>query len=223
MATPPDAWYPYRSLPRREAAPSRLGRARFLVVLLLVIAIGAILFTVLAALLAPAEPTTCTRRCGPTPGEPVPQPARFHSTAYGFDVAYTDPWKIVQQDSKSVTFQTATGQFAVYGQDAGKPDQQLVQEAVAALPESRFQSVTPVNSLRGAHVGYRDGTGGVFSSTFLPEGGRALRARIAVIAATRGQVSVTVVGIDPWVAAAPNGIPESSQFDAELSQFQWPH
>jgi hypothetical protein len=222
MATRSGAWYPYQSIPRREAAPPRLGRARFLLVLLVVIALGAILVTVLAAVLTPAQPVTCTQHCGPTPGVPVPQPARYHSAAYGFEVAYTDPWKVVQQDSKSVTFQTAAGQFMVYGQQAGKSDQQLVQEALASLPDTEFQSITPASSIRGAHVGYQNGTGAVFSSTFLPQGGRAIRARIAVVAATKGGISVSVVGIDPWVAAAPNGIPESSQFDAVLSQFQWP-
>jgi hypothetical protein len=62
----------------------------------------------------------------------------------------------------------------------------------------------------------------VFNATFLPEGGRALRARVAVVAASKGRASVTAIGLDPWVPAAPNGIPESSQFDAALSQFQWP-
>jgi hypothetical protein len=191
-------------------------------VLLVAIALGAILLTVLAAVLTPPEPATCTQHCGPKPGAPVPQPARYHSAAYGFEVPYTDPWKVAQQDSKSVIFQTAAGQFLISGQDAGKSDHQLVQEALASLPDSQFQSITPVSTIRGAHVGYQNGTGVVFSSTFLPEGGRAIRARIAVIAATKGKVSVSVVGIDPWVSAAPNGIPESSRFDAELSQFQWP-
>jgi hypothetical protein len=222
MATQSPPWYPYQSIPRRQAAPPRLGRARFLLVLLVVIAIGAILVTALAAVLTPAAPATCTQHCGPTAGVPVPQPAKYHSSAYGFDVAYSDPWKVVQQDTKSVVFQTAAGQFLVYGQNAGKSDQQLVQEGVAALPDTQFQSITPVTSIRGAHVGYQSGTGVIYSSTFLPEGGRAIRARLAVIGATKGGVSVTIVGIDPWVAAAPNGIPESSQFDAELSQFQWP-
>jgi hypothetical protein len=222
MATQSGASYPYRSISRREAAAPRLGRARFLLVLLVVIALGAVLVTVLAAVLTPSEPATCTQHCGPTPGVPVPQPARYHSTAYGFEVPYTDPWKVVQQDSRSVIFQTAAGQFLIYGQQAGKSDQQLVQEAVATLPDSQFQSVTPASSIRGAHIGYQNGSGSVFSSTFLPEGGRAIRARIAVVAATKGGLSVSVVGIDPWVASAPNGIPESSQFDAELSQFQWP-
>jgi hypothetical protein len=62
----------------------------------------------------------------------------------------------------------------------------------------------------------------VYSATFLPQGGRAVRTRIAVVAATKNGVSVTTVGIDPLVPQAPNGIPESSQFDAALSQFQWP-
>lgn len=223
MATrTPPVWYPYRSIPRREAPRARLGWARFLLVLLTVLALGAILVTVLASVLTPPETTTCTQHCGPTPGTAIPQPARWRSSVYDFEVAYSDPWKVVQQDGTSVVFQTAAGQFSVQGQRAGKSDQQLVQEAITVLPDSQFQSITPISSIRGAHVGYQNGTGAVFSSTFLPEGGRAIRARVAVIGVTRGAVSVTVVGIDPWVSAAPNGIPESSQFDAALSQFQWP-
>jgi hypothetical protein len=221
MANPSAPWHQYPSAPPGEAAPSRLGPLRFLLVLLAVIAIGAIAVTVVAALLTPAPATPCTQHCGPTGGLAVPQPARYHSPDFGFDVAYTDPWKIVQQDRKSVLFQTSTGQFLVYGQAAGKSDQQLVEDGVAALPDSQFQSVTPSNSIRGAHVGYQNGAGTVYSATFLPQGGRALRTRIAVIAATKKGVSVTTVGIDPLVPQAPNGIPEGSQFDAALSQFQW--
>jgi len=222
MSTQSPPWYPYRSAPPREASPSRLGGLRFLLVLLAVIALGAVLVTLVAALLTPSPTMPCTQHCGPTQGVPVPQPARYHSGDFGFDVAYTDPWKIVQQDRRSVLFQTSTGQFLVYGQSAGKSEQQLVEDAVGALPDSMFQSVTPSNSIRGAHVGYQNGAGVVYSATFLPEGGRAVRARIAVVAATRNGVSVTTVGIDPLVPQAPNGIPESSQFDAALSQFQWP-
>ena len=222
MATRPQGLYPYRSVPPREAAPPRLGWLRFFGVLLAVIVIGAVVVTLLSAVLTPPEAAPCTQRCGPTTGLAVPQPSTYHSSDFGFEVPYTDPWKVAQQDRRSVLFQTAAGQFMVYGQNAGRSDQQLVQEAIGNLPDSQFQSVTPVSSIRGAHVGYQDGAGAVFSATFLPQGGRAVRARVAVVAATRNRVSVTVVGIDPWVPQAPNGIPESPQFDAALSEFHWP-
>jgi hypothetical protein len=214
--------YPYRSASPHEVTPPRLGRWRFLTVLLVMIVLGAVVVTVLSAVLTPPEAVPCTQRCGPTSGVAVPQPSRYHSSDFGFDLPYTDLWKIVQQDRRSVLFQTVAGQFMVSGQNAGKSDQQLVQEAIGNLPDSQFQSITPVSSIRGAHVGYQDGTGVIFSATFLPQGGRALRARVAVVAATKNRVSVTVVGIDPWAPKAPNGIPESPQFDAALSEFQWP-
>ena len=219
MASGTQEWY--RPAGPHQVPRSRLGGGRLVGVLLAVLVLGAIAWTVLGALLTPPAATPCTQRCGPTAGVPVPQPARYHSPAYGFDVFYTDPWKVVQQDARHVVFQTSNGQFEVSGQDAGKSDQQLVQEAIAGLPDSQFQSVTPVNSIRGAHLGFQNGAGVVFSATFLPEGGRAVKARIAVLVATKGRASVTAIGLDPWVPAAPNGIPESSQFDAALSQFQW--
>jgi hypothetical protein len=209
-------------MPPRQAAPSRLGRWRFLLVLLALLALGAVAFTVLAALLTPSVPAPCTRDCGPVSGQAVPQPATYRSSAYGFTVAYSDPWKISQQDGKSVLFETADGQFLVYGQAAGKSDQQLIEEGVATLPDSQFQSVTAVNGIRGLQIGYQNGSGTVYNATFLPEGGRAVRARVAVMAATRKGVSVTAIGINPWVPQAPNGMPEGSQFDQALSQFQWP-
>jgi hypothetical protein len=215
------SWYPYPTLAPRQAAPSRLGRWRFLLILLAALALGAVLFTVLAALLTPSTPTPCTRNCGPVTGQPIPQPATYRSSAYGFTVAYSDPWKISQQDGKSVLFETADGKFLVYGQAAGKSDQQLVEEGVGTLPDSQFQSLTPVGGIRGLQIGYQNGAGTIYSATFLPEGGRAVRARIAVMAATRKGVSVTAIGINPLVPQAPNGMPESSQFDQALSQFQW--
>ena len=80
-----------------------------------------------------------------------------------------------------------------------------------------------VGPIHGAHIGFQDGTGTVYSADLAPAGGQAQRVRIAALAATKGSLSVTVLGIDPADPKnSPNGIPEADEFDFVLSEFTWP-
>jgi len=172
----------------------------------------------------PAQYPPCTARCGPRDIPPVESPQIYRSSAWHFAVAYPTRWSVDSQDADEVSLRTALhGQFLVRVRRSGRPDAQLVQDAIAGFPSSRWQNVQALAPLLGAHIGFQDGAGTLYAATGAPPGGQAVKARIVIVAATRGSLSVTVTGLaaaDP--AAAPSGIPEDLSFDYVLTQFQWP-
>jgi hypothetical protein len=179
---------------------------------------------VFALLAAQGTFRPCTQRCGPRQVTPLPELSSFTSSTYHYAVGYPPNWSIQQQDGGSVAFSTRIrGAFVVRGQRAGKPESQLIQEAIAGLPSSQWQNVQLVAPIHGAHIGFQDGAGAVYSADLAPAGGQALKVRIAVLAASKGALSVTVMGIDPADPEhSPNGIPEADDFDYVLSEFSWP-
>jgi hypothetical protein len=168
----------------------------------------------------PARP--CTSYCGPARVAPIPASSVYHSSAFGYDVAFSQPWEANQQDGQSLVLLSGAQTLMVVGKPAGKTDQQLSQEALAALPDAQFQTITRLGPIRGAHIGAQKASGGMYSATFLPDAGTTIQVRIAVMAATRGEVSVTVLAWSPFDASAPNGIDNGSTIDDVLSQFRWP-
>jgi hypothetical protein len=155
---------------------------------------------------------------------PLPESASYSSRAFGFEVGYPSSWSVAQSDDSSVALSTRLhGSFVVAGEKAGKSDDRLIQEAIGSLPSSQWQNVQEVGPIHGAHIGVQDGTGKVFSAQLAPSGGQAQNVRIAVVVATRGNLSVIAMGIDPAdVKGSPNGIPEAGPFDFVLAEFQWP-
>jgi hypothetical protein len=166
----------------------------------------------------------CTARCGPIRATPFPEPSSFTSRAYGYQVGYPSSWTIQQEDDGGVVLGTRLhGSFTVRGQKGGKPDEQLIREAIAGLPSSQWQNIQEVSSIRGAHVGGQDGVGKIYSAQLMPAVGQAQNVRIAVLAAHRGSLSIVAVGVDPAdVKGSPNGIPEANAFDYVLAEFTWP-
>ena len=196
--------------------------------------LGALLPAGLIALLAgtgcesyfeyPPQKPPCVQRCGPRDVPPLEQPVTYRSSVFGFEVDYPRRWSSQRQDGTTLVLKTALGgQFIVSGQRAGRSDQQLVMEMVGGLSSSRWQDVQALAPIRGAQIGFQSGAGTLYAAIYSPPGGVATRARLAVIAATRGDLSVQVMGIDPAdTKSSPSGIPEDHAFDYVLSQFRWP-
>lgn len=219
------SWQPYHYPTVRPpaATPRHLGIAPF-AALLVILLVAAVIVVSVSALLFSAKPsaTGCTQRCAPPQVSPIPSPRTYHSSGLGFDVSYPDSWTVSQSDAQSVVFQTALGLFVVRGRAAGQADAQLVQSTVNGLPASEWHSVQPVAPIRGAHVGYQDGTGTIYSANFTPNGGQAIKTRLAVLAATKTNLSLVVMGIDPYSSHTHSGIPEDQSFDHVLSLVRWP-
>ena len=190
------------------------------VLLILVVAVVAITSFALARSIG-THPT-CTSNCGPQVIAPLPEAATYHSNAFGFEVDYNSSWKVRSQDANGIALGTAYGTLTVVGSGAGPSPGQLINNTVAALPSAKWQSVTQVADLRGAHVGIQDGQGAVYSANLIGSGTTSTQVRFAVIAATRGTTSVVIFAVDQ---AAPkdfaNGMPEGGDFDYMCQEFRW--
>lgn len=162
----------------------------------------------------------CTTNCPPKFVTPLPEQASFTSTAYRFQVNYSSRWTVRDQNAAGITLGTRLGTVQVTGSKATSPDQ-AIQATIAALPSSKWQSVTLAGTLRGAHLGEVNGAGAVYSANLVGTSQAATKVRIAVVAATKGGVTVVVFASDPADAKQPNGFPEGQEVDYLCTEFVW--
>jgi hypothetical protein len=216
--------YPY---PYAQPKAPRIGGARTtqiavaagLVVILLIVAIAAAFFAYRSV--SGSHPT-CTANCSPRLITPLPAAATYHSTAFKFDVDYSETWTIRSQDANGLTLGTKLGLVSVQGMKAGPSSDQVIQTLVSALPSASWQSVTLVSSLRGAHLGDVEGIGQVYSANLIGSNSKAAAVRFVVITATKGSVTVVVFAVDPAdLAHYAHGMPEGVLFDYMCTIFRW--
>ncbi len=165
--------------------------------------------------------STCTQNCAPKFVTPLPEESSYRSSAFKYQVNYQSDWTVRAQDANGVTLGTKLGSVQVTGTRGGTPDQ-LLQTTVSALPSAKWQNVKLVVNLKGAHLGDQDGSGAVYSADLLGASQTAAKVRFAVIAASRGGVTVVVFAVDPAdPKGSPNGMPEGQEFDYLCTEFIW--
>jgi hypothetical protein len=190
--------------------------------LLIILSVVTVVGTAFAVSQVLGNHKSCTQNCGARIVTPLPAPASYQSSAYGFQVDYNPNWTVRNQDAQSVTLATKFGLLSVVGAKSGQPNDQLMQAAVSALPSSQWQDVLHVSDLKGAHIGEQDGTGAVYSANLVGSNATASKVRFVIIAATRNGVTVVIFGANTAdLKNYPNGIPEGEQFDALCQQFRW--
>jgi hypothetical protein len=204
------------------AGRARVPQAMVVGGLLLILAVAVVAVTAFAVSRVIGTHPTCSANCGPKQIAPLPEANTYHSSAFGFEVDYSSNWTVLSQDAGGVSLKTSYGVLEVVGSKSGQSTAQLIDNRLAALPSSKWQSVTRVTDLKGAHIGDQDGQGAIYSANLIGSGATATKVRFAVIAATRGGVSVVIFALDP---AAPqdftNGIPEGEAFDYLCQEFRW--
>lgn len=211
----PHAGYP--TARQVKLAPAMIAGG--LIVILLVIAVVISAFAV--AQFGPGNRQTCKSNCSPKFVTPLAEQASYTSSTYKFQVNYASDWSVRSQDSNGITLGTKLGSVQVLGMSGGNPDQ-VLQSTVTALPSSKFQDVTVVSNLKGAHIGDQDGIGSVYSANFVGTSQTASKVRFAVIVASRGGVTVVVFALDPADPKnSPNGMPEGQEFDYLCTEFVW--
>ena len=185
------------------------------------IAVALIVGGIAASQFANGSHSTCISNCSPKLITPLPEEASFHSTAYHFTVNYFSDLNVRAQDASSIELGTKVGTVTIAGSSGGSP-QHALDSLVAGLPTSTFQDVTLVANVKGAHLGDQDGLGSVYSANFFGSTQTATKVRVAVIAATRNGVTVTMLAINPAdVKNFPNGMPEGQLFDYLCTEFSW--
>jgi hypothetical protein len=223
-ATPPQ--YAYAQAPARPAtglrgvSGSQVAVAAALLIVLSVVTVTVSAFAVGRVI---GSHSTCTSNCGAKIVTPLPAPAKYKSSALGFEVDYDPNWMVRNQDPSSVTLATKLGLLQVSGTHPGLPPDRVLQSAVSALQSNAaYQAVVQVTALKGAHIGDQDGVGAVYSANLIASNGTATKIRFFIVTAIRGGVTMEVFGVNPADPKNyPNGIPEAQEFDSVLQEFQW--
>lgn len=221
----PAAYYAYPSAPpRRLTGVGRISGAQIavagaLVIILSVVTVALSAFAV-SRVIGTRKP--CTSNCGARIVTPLPAPAAYKSSAFGFEVDYNPTWTVRTQDSQDIALATKLGLLEVAGMKSGQALQDVVTATVSALPTSTWQDVIHVTDLKGAHIGDQDGIGSIYSANLIGSNAKAAKVRFFIVAATKGGVTVAIFGVNPADPKNyPNGIPEGQEFDALCQQFQW--
>jgi hypothetical protein len=205
---------------RRQFNLSQIAVAGGLLLILAVVTVAVSAFAV-SHVFGGNHPT-CTANCGPKIVTPLAESNTYRSAAYRYEVDYTSSWTVRSQDANGITLGTKIGLVQVAGMRASEPLDVVLQDTVSALPTAQWQDVAQVSILKGAHVGDQDGIGAVYSANLVGANSTATKVRFAVIAATRGGVTVVVFIADPADPKnSPNGIPEGQEFDYLCTEFRW--
>jgi hypothetical protein len=221
---PPAAYAYVLEQPGTFPGSGRVKMPQLMVVggLLLILAVATVAVSAFAVARAIGTHSTCTADCSPKIGSPLPESSTYRSVAFNFEVDYSSDWKVESQDANGVSFSTELGRLDVIGSKSGPSLSQLIEATVSALPSSQWQSVSRLSDLKGAHIGTQDGLGAVYSANVLGSNATAIKARFAVIAATRNGVSVVIFAVDPAdTKGYANGMPEGQSFDYLCQEFRW--
>jgi hypothetical protein len=219
------AAYAYPSAPPRRLSGARrfsgtqIAVAATLLVILSIVTVGLSAFAVSQAI---GTRKPCTSNCGAKIVTPLPAPATYKSSAYGYQIDYDPSWTVRTQDTQGIILATKLGLLQVTGTKSSQALPSVIQSVVTALPSSSWQDVFHVVDLKGAHIGDQDGIGSVYSANLIGTNATAAKVRFFVIAATKGGVTVVIFGVNPQdTKNFPNGIPEGQEFDSICQEFQW--
>ena len=206
----------------RAGRSSRLGPAMIAGGLVLILIVVATVVGVIAASqLSSGGHSACTSNCSPKLITPLPEEATYHSSTYHFTVNYFSEWTMRAQSTSGLELGTKLGTVSFTGTSGGQANQAL-QSTVSGLPSATFQDVKLVANLKGAHLADQDGVGQVYSATLVGSSQTATKIRLAVVAATRGGVTVVMLAVNPAdTKNFPNGMPEGQLFDYVCTEFAW--
>ncbi|MDQ6880433.1 MAG: zinc ribbon domain-containing protein [Candidatus Dormibacteraeota bacterium] len=223
-AAPPAAFGYQLAQPGAFPAAGRVKVPQFMVIggLVLILAIAIVAVSAFAVSRAFGTHSTCTANCSPKFVTPLSEPTTYVSSAFKFEVDYNSAWKVQTENADGVSLSTHIGRLDVVGSKAVPSLGQLIDSTVSALPSSKWQGVTKVSDLKGAHIGDQDGVGAIYAANLVGSSATAIKVRFAVIAATRNGVSVLMFAVDPAdTKGYPNGIPEGQEFDYLCQEFRW--
>jgi hypothetical protein len=209
---------PYR--PAGRFGTSQVAIAAGLLIIIAVVTVAVTAFAI--SRFTGGTKATCTANCAPRIVTPLAEASTYHSSAYNFEVDYSSDWTVRTQDATGISLGTKIGLVQVQGAKGGQPLAQVVQAFVTALPTAQWQNVIQVSDVKGAHIGDQDGIGFVYSANLLGSNSTSAKVRFAVIAATRGGVTVVIFAADPADPKnSPHGMPEAQSFDYLATEFRW--
>jgi hypothetical protein len=219
--------YPAYTYPQAQPAAGRLGGGRTTQIavaggLLAILIVVTVAVSAFAIRNAGGAHHNCTSNCSPKIVHPLPASATYRSSAFKYEVDYSERWTVRNQDANGIMLGTELGSVSVVGSKSGLSLDQVIQGVVAALPSANWQSVVRVSDVKGARLGDQDGLGAIYSANLVGSSTAASKVRFAVIAATKGNVTVVVFAVDPAdLEHFASGMPEGQIFDYMCGQLRW--
>lgn len=220
-AYPQQYVYPYAPPQHARIGSGRTTQVAVAAGLIVILVVVAIVTSVFAYRSLTGSHQSCTANCSPKVITPLQAAATYRSSAFKFEVDYSTNWTVRNQDANGITLGTRLGQVSVAGSKSGQSPDQAIQGVVAALPSANWQAVKNTGGIQGSHLGNVDGVGQMYTANLIGANSKAVAVRVAVIAATKGGVTVVVFAVDPNDPHFPNGMQEGYLFDYMCTQFRW--
>ena len=181
-----------------------------------------------AALPIPAAtPTPCSRNCPPpvrTGGD-----VAHTATTSDFSLLYFAPWSVQARSPASVTLVAATdfGELTVVVSsqevNLGTASSALLAEAEQrTLDPSQYTNIVDTGVIRGAEIGYVDGSGESFQAASLEPNAPDLPLYVQIMASVRGSTGLTFVAISPVEPNSPSGhLTPDAEYDHIVNSIVW--
>jgi hypothetical protein len=183
--------------------------------------VAMVVFAALAQQSGVAPRPGCGARCVPPVPPPVAAPPltaahTYTSSAFGYALQYGSNLPSPQTDDRSIGWGGNGSRDAILF-TALPANGQSPAQIVTALQQDRFPDATPVYQIPGAELGYVPGYGAVYDLTETPASGAETDERIAITAATHGNVTVVMLSASPL---APDNAqhPNPAQLDPAVAQ-----
>lgn len=155
---------------------------------------------------ASQPPTGCQHRCGippPPKSPPLSQATIYRSSSLGFQLAYNPNFAgtptNVGASSISWSFALKGGGFLDAKVSGSRSNGQSPDQTISSLQTSSFSQFKAEYSVPAAEVGLVPGAGEIYQGSWSPLIGQSSTERLALMAATRTGVTVTIACEAPKV------------------------
>lgn len=197
--------------------------------------VGTLLVVIVVAVTASAvltrvTPQLCHLSCGPDVGPSLAVPSAYTSSQYGYRVEYDSSTFVVSSHGPSsvqLVVPTSAANLVAFSATAGSNVSGAMSSAIGQLNTNVIQGLQAIGSVPGAEIGLVSGAGEAYSATFVPpNGGQSYPVSVVAMAATRGNLTLSVVAIGQQdlssVADLPFGLANGGLLDGPVTDTIWP-
>ncbi|PWT75820.1 MAG: hypothetical protein C5B60_04885 [Chloroflexi bacterium] len=174
----------------------------------------------------PPTPTPCSHNC-PPPARAGGQPHAVQTQH--FSLVYFDPWSVQSSSDSSVTLVVSTSfgdvtvkvtaTVVVLGTTSADLLSQIEQQT---LDPNQYTNITDNGVIRGAEIGYVDGSGESYQAAYLQPNTPDLPVYLQLMASVHGDIGLTFVAISPLDPNSSDAnIVPNAEFDHIVNSIQW--
>ena len=216
--------------PAEEVVSVRMRQGVFLLGSFLVVVIVGLLAAMVTWIFHPEPPPPCVQDCPPPRletsshgGAGLTEAEVYKSSAFGFSVEYPADWGVEDSGSSGIVLSTHSGLLEIVGGKTTSTAAQLISDRIGQFNRTALPDITPVGTLRGAHIGSQEGTGTLFKSTFVPPpgSGQSFLVRIGITVAKRSGLTVIATVLAPY-DPTKDQVVGGGEIDYALTEFRWP-